>query len=165
MELVAVAAVADNLVIGDEGELPWDSLPEDRRQYRERVEGEVVILGRRTFESMRDDLPGRAQIVLSRTERDYDVDTAHHAGGVEEAVEVAASLGADRAYVLGGAEVYALFQPHLDRMLLTRVPGEYEGDAYYPHWDGNEWRLLGETAYDGFTVEEWKRDPAAARRP
>lgn len=160
MELVSVAAVADNLVIGKDGELPWDRLPGDKRQYRTRVADDPVILGRRTFESMGDDLPGRAQIVLSRTEREFGVDSAHHAGSVEEAVERAAALGADRAYVLGGAGIYALFQPHLDRMVLTRVPGEYDGDAYYPQWDGDEWRLLGETSYDEFTVEEWKRAPA-----
>lgn len=157
MELVSVAAIADNLVIGRDGEIPWPSLPEDRRQYRAVVAGEPVILGRRTFESMLEDLPGRAQIVLSRTERAYPVDTAHHAGSVDAAVDVARSLGAETAYVIGGAEIYLLFQPHLDRMILSRVPGEYEGDTYYPTWDDAEWDLVDTTAYERFTVEEWVR--------
>jgi hypothetical protein len=88
MELVAVAAVADNLVIGAEGDLPWGSLPEDKQRYRERVADDPVILGRRTFELMADDLPGRAQIVLSRTEREYPTDTAYHAGSVDAAIAV-----------------------------------------------------------------------------
>jgi dihydrofolate reductase len=157
MELVSVAAVADSLVIGSEGELPWESIPADRAQYRERVAAEPVILGRRTFESMREDLPGRAQIVLSRTEREYDVETAHHASDVSGAVALAADLDAQRAYVLGGAEIYDLFQPHLDRMLLSRVPGEYEGDAFYPEWDDSAWTLLDETPYERFTLQEWVR--------
>ncbi|MFB6183962.1 MAG: dihydrofolate reductase [Haloarculaceae archaeon] len=156
-ELVAVAAVAENGVVGKDGELPWASLPADKRQYRERVADAPVILGRRTFESMRGDLPGRVQIVLSRTERAYAVDTAVHAGSVEEALDVARSLDAETVYVLGGAAIYALLQPHLDRMLLSRVPGTYDGDAYYPEWDADEWTLVFETPFEGFTLEEWRR--------
>lgn len=157
MELVSVAAVSENLAIGEDGELPWDSIPEDRRQYRARVADDPVILGRRTFESMLDDLPGRAQIVLSRSEPDYDAPTAHHAGDVEEAIEVAESLGADVAYVIGGGGIYELFQPHVDRMVLSRVPGEYEADTFYPEWDPDEWRLASETPHEGFTLQEWER--------
>lgn len=161
MELASVAAVAENGVIGRDGELPWDSIPADKRQYRARVADSPVILGRPTFESMRDDLPGSAQIVLSRTEHDYDVETAHHAGSVEPAIEVAeslaASLGSETVYVLGGGGIYELFQPHLDRMFLSRVPGEYDGDVYYPEFDADEWLLELETEYDGFTLEEWRR--------
>lgn len=158
MELVSVAAVADNRVIGTDGELPWH-LPEDKRQYRARIADAPVILGRRTFESMRSDLPGAAQIVLSRTEREYDIETAYHAASVEDAVAIAESLGSDVTYVIGGAAIYELFQPHLDRMVLTRVPGEYDGDAYYPVWNADEWTLETRTQYEGFTVEEWVRIP------
>jgi dihydrofolate reductase len=155
MELVSVAAVADNGVIGDGDEVPWH-LPEDVAQYRERVADSPVILGRRTFE-MFEDLPGAAQIVVSRTERDWDSASVFHAGGVDEAVAVAESLGADRAYVIGGSAVYELFQPHVDRMVLTRVPGEYDGDSYFPEWDEADWRLVEETPYENFTVETWER--------
>ena len=157
MELVAVAAISENLRIGDGGELPWESLPEDHRQYRARVADDPVVLGRRTFDAMRGDLPGRAQVVLSRTDRRYDVETAHHAGSVETAIERLRALEADTGYVLGGADIYALFQPRLDRMVLSRVPGEYEGDASYPEWDRERWTVTSEQPYDGFTVQEWER--------
>jgi dihydrofolate reductase len=157
MDLIAVAAVSENGVIGDDGELPWPSLPADKRQYRQRVADHPVVLGRRTFESMLGDLPGAAQVVLSRSERAYDVPTAHHAGGVEAALEVAGSLGADRAYVLGGAAVYELFLPRLDRLVLSRVPGEYDGDARFPEFDRAEWALVDEAPEEGFTVETWER--------
>lgn len=157
MELVSVAAVSENGVIGRDGELPWDSIPADKSQYRARIADSPVIVGRRTFESMLEDLPGRTQIVLSRTERAYDVKTAVHAGNAEAAIERARSLGADTAYVIGGGAVYELFQPHLDRMVLSRVRGEYEGDTYYPEWSDEEWALVSETAYDRFTLEEWRR--------
>ncbi|TQQ79439.1 dihydrofolate reductase [Halonotius roseus] len=157
MELVSVAAIADNRVIGDDGELPWPSIPADKQQYRERIADDPVILGRVTFESMLDDLPGAAQIVLSRSEHGFDVPTAHHAGGVDDAVAVAESLGAETAYVIGGGGIYALFQPHIDRMVLSRVAGEYEGDAFYPAWDDADWRLESTTEYDRFRLEEWVR--------
>ena len=165
MDLVAVAAIADNLVIGKDGEIPWPSLPEDKAQYRERVAGEPVILGRRTFESMLDDLPGRIQIVMSRTAREFAVETAYHASTVDEAVELARRFGAETAYVIGGATIYSLFQPLLDRMILSRVPGEYDGDATYPEWDRAEWDLEREIPYSSFTVEEWVRSPATGESP
>jgi len=155
MELVAVAAVAENGVIGDGREVPWD-LPEDVRQYRERVAGHPVVVGRRTYE-MFSNPPGRAQIVVSRTERDWDRDTAYHAGGVDEAVAVAESLGADRASVIGGGAIYELFLPHLDRMVLTRVPGAYQGDTTFPAWDADEWERVDTEDYGTFTVETWVR--------
>lgn len=157
MELVSVAAVAENRAIGEDGELPWDSLEEDKEQYRERVSGHPVILGRRTFESMLDDLPGSAQVVMSRSERGFDIPTAHRAASVEEAVEILEGLDTDVGYVLGGAKIYHLFQPHLDRMYLSRVPGSYEADSFYPPFDEAEWRLVGTTDYEGFTLEEWVR--------
>jgi dihydrofolate reductase len=157
MELASVAAVAENRAIGRDGELPWDHIAADVEQYRNRVAGHPVVLGRRTFESMLDYLPGSAQVVMSRTEREFDVPTAHHAGDVESAVAVLEELGAEVGYVLGGATVYHLFQPHLDRMYLSRVPGSYEADSFYPEFDGAEWRLVSETEYEGFTLEEWVR--------
>jgi dihydrofolate reductase len=157
-ELVAVAAVAENGAIGRDGELPWPSIPADRRQYRDRIADWPVILGRRTFESMRDDLPGSAQVVLSRSVSGFDPESAHHADGVEAALATVESLGRERAYVIGGAAIYALFQPALDRMLLSRVPGEYEGDTYFPEWDREAWTLLERTEYDAFTLEEWARE-------
>jgi dihydrofolate reductase len=163
MQLVSVAALADNRVIGIDGELPWPSIPADKKQYRERIADDPVILGRKTFESMLDDLPGSAQIVLSRSEQEFDVDTAHHARGVEEAVELAESLGSDTAYVIGGEGIYTLFQPHLDRMALSRVPGEYDGDTFYPEWDEAEWELESEREYDRFTLQEWVRGDAYSR--
>ncbi len=157
IELVSVAAIAENRVIGADGALPWERLPEDYRQYRARVADDPVVLGRRTFDSMRPTLPGRAQIVLSHSQREYDSESISHAGGVEAALRRARSLGDETVYVLGGAEIYALFQPHLDRMVLSRVTGEYEGDTEYPAWDDSEWTLAEETAYERFTIQFWER--------
>ena len=157
MELISVAAVADNGVIGRDGGLPWPSIPADRARYRARVADDPVVLGRRTFEAMREDPPGSEQLVLSRSPRSYGVPTAHPVQGVEEALAVLPDLGAGRAYVLGGAAIYEAFQPRLDRMVLSRIPGAYEGDARYPEWSPDGWRLLASTEYETYTLEEWIR--------
>lgn len=159
VELVAVAAVAENGVIGAGSSVPWN-LPEDRRQYRERVADSPVVVGRRTFEWMRgadEPLPGSAQVVLSRSERSYPESSVRVVDGVEAATDALAALGADRGYVLGGEDIYELFQPRLDGMVLSRVHREPEGDAQYPEFDRSAWRLVRETDHDGFTVEHWRR--------
>jgi dihydrofolate reductase len=158
MELISVAAVAENGVIGRNGELPWPSIPADKQQYRNRIADWPVVLGRRTFDSMRDELPGAAQIVLSRSKSTYVIESAHHAEGIDETIETVESLGSDRAYVIGGAVIYDLFQPVIDRMVLSRIPGEYEGDAYFPDWEAADWTLVDRTPYDAFTLEEWTRE-------
>jgi len=157
MDLVTVAAVADNGVIGADGGLPWPAIPADRRQYRARVAGHPTILGRRTFDSMRDDPPGNAQIVLSRHAREAALETVQYVTGVDETVAAIDALGADRAYVLGGAAIYALFQPVVTEMVLSRIPGTYAGDAYFPDWDRDAWTRREQTDYDDFTLERWVR--------
>ncbi|MFP4627167.1 MAG: dihydrofolate reductase [Natronomonas sp.] len=157
MELVSVAAVAENGVIGRDGELPWPSIPADKRQYRERIVDSPVIMGRVTFDSMREDLPGTDQIVLSRSESSFDVDSAHHASGIDEAISTIEGLGSDRGYVIGGASIYNLFHPFVDRMVLSRIPGEYDGDAFFPDRDPKDWNRIDRVEYDAFTLEEWVR--------
>jgi len=163
MELVAVAAVAENGVIGDGPTVPWD-LPADRQGYRERVAGHPVAIGRRTFESMRTagDLPGARQVVLSRSGRSYPEASVRVVGGVDEALDAVAATGADTAYVLGGTSVYEAFLPRVDRMVLSRVHAAPAGDAHYPDFDRSAWDLVREEPREGFTIEFWKRVEEAA---
>jgi len=169
VQLVSVAALAENRAIGRDGEVPWPHIETDVRQYRERVAGSPVILGRRTFDSMRDDLPGSRQIVVSRSVDAVDVPTAVVADGVGSAIRRAEEIadrdgnsGGDPVYVLGGGTIYELFQPHLDRMVLSHVIGSYEGDTFYPAWDSEEWGVADETEFDRFTLREWVRRGEAA---
>ena len=163
MQLVTVAALAENRTIGVDGEVPWSHIEADVRQYRERVAGSPVILGRRTFDSMRDDLPGAHQIVVSRSVDSVDVPTAVVADDVAAAIDLARETIAtgdypdDAVYVLGGGAIYDLFQPHVDRMVLSHVAGTYDGDTRFPAWNDDEWTVEDETTYDRFTLREWVR--------
>jgi len=159
MQLIAVAAVAENGVIGRDGDVPW-SLPADRRQYRARVADSPVILGRPTFESMRDDLPGGSQIVLTTTARQYPEPSVTVVNSVADALETLDARGVECAYVLGGATVYEQFLPHLTEMYLSRVPGRPAGTSFFPAFDRDAWKLLEATDHEGFTLEHWRRRDA-----
>ena len=80
--------------------------------------------------------------------------------GIDDAVATVKSLGAGRAYVIWGAGIYDLFQPVVDRMVLSRIPGEYDGDDYFLEGDTNEWTVVDQTPYDDFTLKEWVREPS-----
>lgn len=142
MKLALVAAVADNGVIGADGDLPWHH-PEDLRHFKRTTVGHPVVVGRRTYESIAarlgGPLPDRLNVVLSTRELDLP-EGAVRAGGVEEAVEVARETGSDVAYVVGGATVYEQFLDRADRLVLTEIHASHEGDTYFPKWDRDAWR-------------------------
>lgn len=158
MKLVAVVAMAENRVIGHEGELPWPSIPADKRQYRDLVSDDTVILGRRTFESMRDDLPGKRQLVLSRDEElTYPESHVTVVNNVDEALASLESLADKRAYVLGGGGIYEAFFAYLDILHVSRIPGRYHGMITFPRIDPDVWKRVEERDMDGFTLERWVR--------
>ena len=142
-EVVLIAAVAENGVIGDEGGMPWH-YPADLRRFREVTTGHPVVLGRRTYESIVADLggplPGRTNVVLST--RDLDLpDGVVLAGSVEAALAAAsAAPGGATVYVAGGATVYEQLLPLADRLLLTEIPESPDGDTRFPEWSAERWR-------------------------
>ena len=138
MRVVLVAAVAENGVIGVDGEMPWH-YPEDLRRFEELTTGHPVIMGRRTYESIADrlggPLPDRTNIVLSRRE-DLDLpEGAVHAESVETALDPAAEAldpFQEAVYVAGGATVYEQFLDRADELRITEIPEAPEGDAHFP---------------------------------
>jgi len=135
-------ARADNGVIGRDGRLPWH-LPADLKRFKAQTIGRPMIMGRKTFESFPSPLPGRRHIVLTR-DRGWSAAGAEIAHSVEEALALA---GGDAA-VIGGAEVFALFLDRAERVELTEVHAEPEGDAAVPSFGG--WR---ETAREDHPAE------------
>ncbi|ACV49112.1 MULTISPECIES: dihydrofolate reductase [Halomicrobium] len=142
IEIVLVAAVAENGVIGTDGELPWH-YSEDLAHFKETTMGHPVVMGRRTFEGIVADLgeplPGRTNVVLTSQRRDFP-DGAVGAGSLTAAVGAARETGSETAYVVGGATVYEQFLPDADRLVLTEVHDQYEGDTYFPEVAWDDWR-------------------------
>jgi dihydrofolate reductase len=140
MKVALIAAVARNGVIGDGNELLW-KLPEDMAFFRRTTMGNPVIMGRKTWDSIPArfrPLAGRSNIVVTR-QADWRADGAQVAHGFEEALELALeSVSANphglRAFVIGGAELYALALPHADELLLTEIDRDFEGAARFPDW-------------------------------
>ncbi len=156
MAVTIVAAVARNGVIGVDGGLPW-SLPDDLRRFKELTLGHVLVMGRRTYESIGRPLPGRKTVVVTRSEGwgpgSSEVLVAR---GVSEAIDVAAAID-DEVFVVGGAEVYAAALPLADRLVLTHVHAEPEGDTRFPELDRREWRELLREDGDGVAYVTYER--------
>ncbi|WP_213981260.1 dihydrofolate reductase [Sphingomonas sp. dw_22] len=148
-------ARADNGVIGRDGKLPWH-LPADLKRFRAQTMGKPMVMGRKTFESFPSPLPGRRHIVLTR-DRGWRAEGAEIAHTPEEAL----ALAGDNVAVIGGAEIFALLLGHAERIELTEVHIDAEGDAAVPAF-GPGWRETaredhageaGRPAYSFVTLE------------
>ena len=136
---IIVAASANN-VIGAQGDLPW-RLSDDLKRFKAVTMGKPVIMGRKTWESIGRPLPGRQNIVITRQEG-FAADGCDVVPSTEAAT--AAAGDAAEIMVIGGSQVYELFLPQAERLYLTRVYADVEGDAFFPVVDENEWRLVSD---------------------
>lgn len=134
MKLCAVVAASDNQVIGRDGALPWH-LPADLAHFKRVTMGHPVLMGRRTFESIGRPLPGRRNLVLSRS--GFSADGVETVGSLEEARGL--SQDASHLMIIGGADVFALALPKLDLIYLTRVHAQVPGDVFMPALDMTQW--------------------------
>lgn len=142
MIVSAIAAVADNGIIGREGDLPWH-LPDDMAYFQRTTRGHHVITGRKNYESIPPKyrpLKGRVNLVVTN-DRGYDAPGAVVVGSVEEALDVARNAGEEEAFIIGGGQIYAhaLSKGLVDRLYLTLVHADVEGDTRFPLLDPAEW--------------------------
>jgi dihydrofolate reductase len=135
-----IVAASANDVIGIQGELPW-KLSDDLRRFRQLTMGKPIVMGRKTWESIGKPLPGRRNIVLTRTS-DLEAPGCDVVSSRDEAVAVAGA--ADEIMIIGGSQVYDLFLPDADRIYLTRVHADVDGDAFFAVPAGAGWRLVTE---------------------
>jgi dihydrofolate reductase len=140
MTLALIVAVAENGVIGNRGDLPW-RLSADLRRFRQLTMGHHVIMGRKTFESIRRPLPGRTLIVITR-QPNYQAGGALIATSLDEALRLAEND--DEPFVIGGAEIFRLALPKADQMYQTIVHDRPAGDTFFPAWKEAEWRIVKE---------------------
>src|SRR5262245_13348794 len=140
-----IAAVASNGIIGANGKLPWN-LPEDLRHFKKLTLGHPVIMGRRTWESLKGPLPGRENIVVTRR-RDYEAPGAAVASSLEAALALCA--GEPVAFVIGGTSLFRDSLPLAAGLVLTEIKRDYPGDTWFPEWDRAQWR---ESQREGHTA-------------
>lgn len=136
-----IVAAAENGVIGKDNDMPW-KISSDLKYFKKVTMNKPVIMGRKTFQSIGKPLPGRANIVITRDTgfTQEGVITAH---SVEMALEVAKGMAEAKKVkeimIIGGAQIYELTLPIADRLYLTRIHAEIEGDASFPDLDAAEW--------------------------
>ena len=162
-----IVAVAQNGIIGDRNSLLWH-ISEDMRFFRRTTSGHPVIMGRKTFESLGcRPLPGRDNIVITRSDAAYEGVVVAHS--LDEAF--AAVDSSDEAFIIGGAQIYAEAMPYADRLYITRIEHDFEGDTSFPDYDESQWRLIsgerhdrGETFEYPFVFELYERIERPARQ-
>lgn len=124
-------------VIGADNALPWH-LPVDLKHFKESTLGKPVVMGRKTFESIGRPLPKRTNIVLTR-QMDFHAEGIRIAQDTDTVLRIVKT--ADEVMIIGGAQVYGLFLPLADRLLITRVHTHVHGDAFFPTFDARDWTL------------------------
>ena len=135
-QIVFYLARADNGAIASDGEMPWH-VPADLKRFKRMTMGKPMIMGRKTFESLKGMLPGRRHIVLTRDE-DWDAPGAEIEHSVEESIARAGPV--EEIALVGGGEIYKLFLPRADRIELTEIHIEPEGDVFAPEFPENDWQ-------------------------
>jgi dihydrofolate reductase len=141
-----IAAVARNGVIGRDNKLPW-KLSEDLKHFKALTMGHPMVMGRKTWESLPGRLPGRPHIVVTRNPA-YQAEGATVVASLHAAVAAAGQMeNGDEVFVVGGADLYAQAFDFADRLQLTEIDADYEGDAHFPNWDRSHWRETAREAH------------------
>jgi len=140
--LTAIAALSRNRVIGAGNRIPWH-IPDDFKHFKRTTMGHPIIMGRKTFESLGGKpLPGRPHIIISRTPHsgpDSEMETITFVPTLDDAINLAGAMDGDEIFICGGAQIYALAMPRIDRMILTLIDRDYDGDTYFPAFDPSQW--------------------------
>ncbi|ONM43594.1 diacylglycerol kinase [Halopseudomonas pachastrellae] len=161
VKLALIAAMARNRVIGRDNAMPWH-LPEDLRYFKAATLGKPIVMGRKTFDSLGRPLPGRTNIVVSR-QADLTLDGAQVFASIDDALNAARQQaqadGVDEVMVIGGDNLYRQTLERADRIYLTRIESEPEGDAWFPAFDEQAWAVVSERAVaagDGYPAHVYQ---------
>ena len=149
----AIVAMAENRVIGAGNQIPWH-LPEDLKFFKATTLGHTIIMGRKTYESIGRPLPGRQNLILSRSIPENTIEGITIVPSPEELIQLPGSEG---FFVIGGAEIYRLLLPHCSELFVTKIPRNVDGDTFFPEFETefDEGEKLLETA--DFTILHYRR--------
>jgi len=162
MIISLLVAASENNVIGKDNQLPWH-LPNDLKYFKNLTWGMPILMGRKTFDSIGKALPGRKSIVITRNQewQHEGVDVVH---SIEEAVQKAESYGVKEIFVIGGAEIFKTSLSVANRVYLTRIHHQFEGDVFFPEISEKEWQLTAsryceadEKNHYNHTYQVWNR--------
>ena len=156
MELILIAAMAKNRVIGKNNKIPWH-IPEEMRHFKENTMGHAMIMGRKTFESIGTPLPGRLNVVLSR-DSNIHCPGFLSAGNLQEGLDCC--QGHEKVFIIGGQDLFRETMPCADTIMLSVLDREYEGDTLFPHIPTEHFQQVSEKRMGGsepFTLFIYQR--------
>lgn len=139
MKISLIVAMAQNRVIGKDNKMPWH-LSADLKRFRAITMNRPILMGRKTFESIGKPLDGRENLILSKQEN-YQPQGCHVFQSLESALESAKTFG-DELFIIGGATLYEMTLPLAQRLYLTQIQTEFDGDTFFPEWDLNDWNEI-----------------------
>ncbi|WP_096154368.1 MULTISPECIES: dihydrofolate reductase [Bacillus] len=132
-----IVAYGRNKVIGKDNKMPWH-LPADLRYFKETTLGKTVVMGRKTFQSIGKALPRRKNVVIT-SQLDFEATGCELISSLDEALQLAKE---QETFIIGGATIYKQAIEHADFLYVTYIDEEFEGDAFFPEWNVDEWELL-----------------------
>jgi len=159
MSVIIICALARNRIIGKDNKLPW-SISEDLQNFKRLTMGNTVIMGKKTFESIGGKpFPGRNNIVLNFIKE--EIPGVIVCTSIPEALDKAREYDKD-IFICGGASIYKQFLPFADKMYLSHIKKEYEGDTYFPEFDELEWEVVKREDHEEFEFVEYERKESGA---
>ncbi|WP_018247239.1 dihydrofolate reductase [Orenia marismortui] len=141
MNLSIIAAMDKNQLIGKKNKMPW-YLPADLSYFKKLTSKHIIVMGRRTFESIGKPLKNRRNIVLTRN-TDYSIDGCEIMHSIDEILNTFINSN-EEIFIIGGAEIYKSFLPYVNRLYITKIDHEFEGDTFFPKIDWNKWKKTSE---------------------
>jgi dihydrofolate reductase len=153
MIVSAILAMSKNRVIGANNEIPW-YLPADFAYFKRTTMGHHILMGRLTFLSLGRPLPKRTNIVVTRNPF-FTASGCLVVHSVEEGLALAQDAGETEVFIIGGGQIYRESMPYWDRLYLTEVDAEIEGDTFFPELDDSEWRLVRSEAHPADDKNEY----------
>ncbi|WP_268623446.1 dihydrofolate reductase [Paenibacillus alvei] len=136
MSITMIWAMDEQRLIGKDNGMPWH-LPNDMKFFRENTKGKTVVMGRKTYDSLNGALPKRRNLVLTRNPA-WRTDDAEVISDITSVLELAQD---EEVMIIGGAQIYNLFMPYADKLLVTRIAETFEGDERFPEYDERVWEL------------------------
>jgi dihydrofolate reductase len=146
MIISAIVAMSENNVIGKDNQLVWH-LPADLQHFKRTTYGHHMLMGRKTFESFGKVLPGRVSIILTRQEK-LDIPGAYIVHTVDDGLEIGRKAGDDEFFIIGGEEIFRMTMPLIEKLYLTVVHENFDGDTFFPELNWNEWTILHQHTHE-----------------
>lgn len=147
-------AYDDNRLIGNGGDLPW-RIPEDLKKFKDLTSGNIVIMGRKTYESIGKPLPNRINMVVTRN-KSYSAEGVFIFNSIEDALRKA-SVFHKEIFFIGGGAIYNEVLNLVDTMYISHIKGSYEGDTYFPEVDLSKWRAETTETHENFDFVKYVR--------